>query len=503
MVARQHDKEPAHGEAEHTAGEGLDGGAAGAQRAGPQNLERPQHDPEGVAQAQRPRQQHRQRQADRQPEAVVEDRRPRLEVGAHRSPEAEHDPGGAGASGDGGRQGDLRVEPFPGGDHGVAAQPDRQVGDDAQRVVVVDAIEDLLGRPTLPQLPGRPTIERVAVDLPRPVQGAQVGRCPAGQDRGARPQRVEHRRGQAIALRDPGPSPNPGFREWPLGEVADLVQLGEELEVGAISPGQPGGPPGQRGVFLTGDLHRPACLVERSCEGGTAVQDADHLGDRHDRLRRPLRQAGVLGSRPEKRRRERRKQARQHPAADPGGDGGGRPGEGERDHESQQQPRPGSRDVAAEDARESKREADHQHRQRGASGGRGGQRPERDHHRADEGCSEVGERPRGEGAAEVRHDQQRKTAEDDEDQVLRVADDKPSEEEGRGDDESRPCAPAEGDQAGIGRLPEPQPGSPRERAPGLLAAHSNQPPAIITSSLLQTVSGGVDGEVPVSYGVAS
>ena len=211
-----------------------------------------------MAQPERPGQEHGDSQADRQPKAVVKERRSRLEVSPE-GPDGPHqDPAGASPLRDRRGQPDGRLERCSCGDQGIDAQRDRQIGDDAEGLVVIVAVEDLLDRAACPELVGHPAIERGAMGPPGLVHAVQVRRGAAFENRGTRPQSLQDHGGKPLAFLGAGPHRRSGRLERAREQVDDLLQLREHLEIGAITPVEPGRPPRRGGVFGTRGLHRLA-----------------------------------------------------------------------------------------------------------------------------------------------------------------------------------------------------------------------------------------------------
>ena len=77
------------------------------------------------------------------------------------------------------------------GDDRVAAERERHVRNDPERVVDVEPVEHLLNRPPGPQLLRRPSIKRGAVLHPRCLDGLKVGLGAAVEHRGAGAQGVD------------------------------------------------------------------------------------------------------------------------------------------------------------------------------------------------------------------------------------------------------------------------------------------------------------------------
>ncbi len=141
-----HEHGRADGEADEGARYGLHGGLARRQRVGAQGRQRAQYDPERVLQLEESGDEHGQREADRDAEAIVQHAGGRCQLGAECLAEANRDPRDARAHGDPGRHADCGIHARPGGDSRVAAERKGEIGHHLQRAVGLQAVEDILRR---------------------------------------------------------------------------------------------------------------------------------------------------------------------------------------------------------------------------------------------------------------------------------------------------------------------------------------------------------------------
>ena len=138
------------------------------------------------------------------------------------------------------------------GDHGIGAEGDRDVTHDAQGVIDIEAIENLVDRPAGPQLLGGPSVERGSVGIARLVNRTQVRRRPAGEHIGA-PTECGHGHGsEVITFCDAWPHRNARLLKGPFDDVDGALQLGEQLDEGAVAPGGAGRTFRRRGVRISG-----------------------------------------------------------------------------------------------------------------------------------------------------------------------------------------------------------------------------------------------------------
>jgi hypothetical protein len=153
-------EQPADDNADRVAYHGQEDRSPGPQRVAAQDLDRSQHDPEGVREIERTGDPDGKGQADRHPKAALQHGRRRFEVSADGSQDMDRGVADRGACARGG--------------DGVAAHCECQVRDDAKRVVEIEPIENLLNRPAGPQLLGRPTVSSGAMLFARHLDGPKI-----------------------------------------------------------------------------------------------------------------------------------------------------------------------------------------------------------------------------------------------------------------------------------------------------------------------------------------
>ena len=333
------------------------------------------------------------------------------------------------------------------GDHGIGAEGDRDVTHDAQGVIDIQTVENLVDGPAGAQLLGRPPVEGGAVGIARLVNRAQVGRCPAGQHIGAPAKCVYGHGGEVIALGEARPYRDARLLKRAFDDVDRALQFGQQLDEGAVAPGGTGGTFRRRGVGLPGgSLGLPRGLDQPRHRRIVCPHGFDEVGYGQAGLRRLLAQPDAFEPRPEKNTGQCGDDAGRHPGAYTGGKRGSGRWDRHRDHEGEEHAGLRRGQVPAEHPAEGDSQADDEH-DKGRQPGEGRrQRADRDQQRAHDGGGQVGERARRTLTAEVRHDEQRKTPEDGEDDVLpAVQEDRVAGEDRRNDDGGTCCTPQRGE----------------------------------------------------------
>ena len=190
----------------------------------------------------------------------------------------------------------------PCGDHGVGAQRNRQVRDDAQGVVDVDSLKDLLRCSTVTQLFGSPVVERRAVRAPCAFDSPNVGWCTAGQHPRAGAQSGGDGRGEVAPLVGTRTKVLSLLVERPLQKVDDLRDLSDQFHERAVVTGRTSGPHGRVDVFTADGRDRAAGNLRerRRCIVSGMVSLAGHQGCHGDaRFGGPLAQGHAFEPRPQ------------------------------------------------------------------------------------------------------------------------------------------------------------------------------------------------------------
>ena len=210
------------------------------------------------------------RQADGDPQTRLHHRGRRIEVRADRLENAKDD--AANPSGCRRRGWHRYLGPSASRDDGVAAERDRQIGNDPQGVVNVEPIKHLIGRAPGLELLARPAVEGGAMGEASILDGAKVWGRATGEHVGAGAQGGNGRRGQAITLGDPRHHRSAVLIKGTLHDVDDPLQLDQQLREGAVASRRSGRTLRRRDIFATRGLFGGASGIDPTLQlGGIAA----------------------------------------------------------------------------------------------------------------------------------------------------------------------------------------------------------------------------------------